>query len=215
MEFRDYVRIIRQRGWLIIVLALLVAAGAFGYSRMQTPVYEASARLLITTRPDFGQTQSARLLLRDYAAWLRSSYRAADVIEQLQLDMVPSALAGDVTVAAGTSESIIQIDVESTDPDLARDIARVWAELLIQRRERENVDLRQEDRIEAELIDDPTVALARPNTKINTVAGAVFGALLGLIIIFALEWIASGVLRRPEDIERHLEIPVVGSIPHQ
>lgn len=215
MEFKDYVRILRQRGWLIILLAILTAGAAFGYSRMQTPVYEASARLLITSRPDFGQTQATRTLLRDFAIWLNSSYRAEAVIEQLQLDMTPRQLLGDVTIASATSESVVQIEVENTNPDLARDISRVWAQLLIDRRRQENANLRQEDRIEAELVDDPTVGLKSPITRINTAAGAVFGALLGIVVIFVLEWIESGILRRPEDVERYLEIPVVGRIPHK
>lgn len=213
MEFKDYIRIIRQRGWLIVLLAVLTAAAAFGFSRMQTPVYEASARLLITSRPDFGQAQAVRLRLRDMAVWLNSSLRAQDVIDQLQLDMQPLALMGDVTVAAATSESIIQINVENSDPDLAKDIARVWAEQLIALRLEENADLRAEDRIEAELIDDPAVALESPQTKINTAAGAVFGALLGIVTILILEWLESGILRRPEDVERYLDIPVIGRIP--
>lgn len=215
MEFQDYLRILRQRGWMIILLALLTAAAAFGFSRMQTPIYEASARLLITSRPDFGQAQAVRIRLRDMAAWLNSSLRAQDVIDQLRLDMQPLSLLGDVTVAAATSESIIEISVENTDPDLARDIARVWAEQLIELRRIDNADLRAEDRIEAELIDNPTVALESPQTKINTAAGAVFGALLGIVVVFLIEWLESGILRRAEDIERHLDIPVIGRIPQQ
>jgi capsular polysaccharide biosynthesis protein len=215
VELSDYIRILRRRGWLIILLAILTAGASFGFSRMQTPVYTASARLLISTRPDFGQTQAARTLLRDYAAWLRSSYRAEEVIEQLQLDVRPQELLGDVTIAAGTSESIIEIEVENTNPSLASDIARVWAERLIVRRRDENANLREEDRIQAELIDDPVVGLESPRTRINTAAGAVFGALLGIVVIFILEWIESGVVRRPEDVERYLEIPVIGNIPQR
>lgn len=215
MELSDYVRILRRRGWVIILVAFLSAAAAFGFSRMQTPVYEASARLLITSRPDFGQTQAARTLLRDYAAWLRSSYRAETVIDELKLDMTPQQLFGDVTVAAATSESIIEISVESTDPDLAKAIAGAWAEQLILWRQQENADLREEDRIKAQLIDEPTVGLASPQTRINVAAGFVLGVLLGIVIVFVLEWIESGVVRRAEDVERYLDIPVVGSIPQK
>ena len=42
--------------------------------------------LVVYTRPDFGQTQAASALLRDFAAWLRSSYRAADVIDETRQD---------------------------------------------------------------------------------------------------------------------------------
>ena len=215
MEFKDYVRVLRRRGWLIILLAVLTAGAAFAFSKMQTPVYEASARLLITSRPDFGQTQAARELRRDFATYLRSSLRAGDVIEELQLDMTPFELLGDAQIAASTSENVVQVTVENTNPELAKAIARTWAEQLIIWRNEQNAALREEDRIKAQLLDEPTVALDRPQTTINTLAGGVFGALLGVVVVFLLEWIESGIVRRPEDVERYLDIPVVGTIPHQ
>lgn len=214
MELNDYIRIVRRRGWLIILLAILTAIAAFGFSKVQTPVYQASAKLLILSRPDFGQTQTASALVRDYAAWLRSTYRAQEVIDTLDLDMTPGELLGDVTIAYGTSETIVQIDVENTEPSLAVDIARTWAEQLIIWRTEQNAGLRQEDRISAELLDDPVPGLESPKTLINTAAGGVFGALLGVILIFGLEWLESGIVRRSEDVERYLDIPVIGTIPN-
>lgn len=213
MNLNDYGRILRRRWWIILLLAVLTAGVAFVFSRAQEAEYTATARLLITTRPDFGQTQAARALVREYAAWMDSTYRAADVIDELQLDMTPGELKGQVTVAAASAESIIMIEAENTRPDVAVNIARVWAEQLIHWRSEENAGLRQEDRIGAQLIDDPVTGAPSPNVKINALAGAVFGALVGVILIFLLEWLESGVVRRPDDVERYLDIPVVGSIP--
>ena len=214
MELSDYLRILRQRGWLIILLAVLTAAAAFGFSKIQTPVYESNLRMLVQpSRTDFGQAQAAKQLLRGYVQWINSSYRAASVIDELQLDMTPSQLLGDVDVASDESSFVIQLNVENSDPDLANDIARAWANTFIQWRIEDNATQRKEDRVNAEFIDDPQAGLARPNTKINAAAGAVFGALLGIILVLALEWIESGVLRRSEDVERYLDIPVIGTIP--
>ena len=215
MELADYLRILRQRGWLIILLAVLTAGAAFGYSKMQEPVYKSTARMLITSRPDFGQTQAAQALLRDYAEWMRSSLRARAVIDEMGLDMSPPQLLGDVTIAASTSTSVIMIEVENTNLDVANDIARAWGNTLIRWRNEENAGLRKEDHIDAQFVDDPTGGLDRPRAMINTAAGAVFGALLGVILIFVLEWIESGIVRRAEDVERYLDIPVIGSIPNQ
>lgn len=214
MELSDYMRILRQRGWLIIVLAILTAGSAYIYSKMQPAVYESNVRVLITSRPDFGQTQATKALLRDFAAYLNSSFIAADVIEALQLDMTPEQLLGTVTIAPATDSNIIQIDVKNTNGDLANDIARSWAEQLIIYRNQENAGLRKEDRIEAQLLDNPRYALDSPRVNINTAAGGVFGALLGIILIFVLEWLASGIMRRSEDVERFLDVPVIGKIPH-
>ena len=215
MDLGDYFRILRQRGWLIILLAVLTAAAAYGYSRMQQPIYKSTARLLITHRPDFGQSQAARALLRDYAEWMNSTYRAAEVINEMGLDMSPPELLGDVTIAPSDSTSIIIIEVESTNLSVANDIGRTWGNTLIRWRNQENAGLRREDHIDAEFVDDPTGGLDSPKTNINTAAGAVFGALIGVILIFVLEWLESGIVRRPDDVERYLDIPVIGSIPNQ
>lgn len=216
MELSDYLRILRQRGWLIILMAVLTAVAAYGFSRMQTPLYESNLKLLVRpARTDFGQSQAARELLGNYEQWMRSSYRAQEVINQLQLDMTAETLLGDMSVASDRLGLVIQVAVENTDPNLANDIARVWGDLLIQWQNQENDKNRQEDRITIEFQDDPRAGLTSPQTKINTAAGFIFGALLGLIIIFVLEWIESGVMRRPEDIDRYLEVPIVGTIPNK
>lgn len=216
MELSDYLRILRQRGWLIILVAALTALAAFGFSKMQTPVYQSSLRILVQpARTDFGQAQAAKQLLRGYVQWIYSSYRAAAVIDELQLDMLPQELLGDVEVASDDSSFVIQINAENTDPDLANDITRTWGNIFIQWRIDDNADQRKEDRVDAEFIDDPRAGLDRPQTRINVAAGLVFGALLGIVIVFVLEWLESGVVRRREDIERYLEVPVIGTIPHQ
>jgi capsular polysaccharide biosynthesis protein len=216
VDIGDYIRVLRQRGWIIILVALLTAAAAYGFSKMQTPVYESSLRMLVQpARTDFGQSQAAKLLLRGYVQWIRSSYRAASVIDELQLDMEPGELLGDVEVASDDSSFVIQINAENTDPDLANRITRAWGNLFIQWRIDDNATQRKEDRVDVEFIDDPQAGLDRPKSKINAAAGLVFGAMVGVIIIFILEWIESGVMRRSEDIERYLDIPVIGKIPEK
>jgi capsular polysaccharide biosynthesis protein len=215
MELSDYIRILRQRGWVIILVAVLTAGAAFGFSKMQTEVYKSSLRLLVLpSRTDLGQSLAAKELLRSYEQWLRSGYRSQQVINILQLDMKAEQLLGDISVASDNSSFVIQLNVENTDPDLANDIARTWGNQLIHWIDGNNHELRKEDRITVELIDEPQAGLDSPNTKINTAAGGVFGALLGVIVIFVLEWIESGIVRRSEDVEKYLDIPVIGSIPN-
>ena len=214
MELTDYFRILRQRGWVIIVLMALTAAAAFGFSKMQTPVYQSNLRMLVQpSRTDFGQAQAAKTLLTSYEQWLYSSYRAQAVINNLQLDMTPGELLSDVRVASDGNSFIISLSVDNTDPNLANDIARAWGNELIMWQNANNDKLNKEDRITIEFVDDPQAGLDRPDTMINTAAGAVFGLLLGVALIFLLEWLASGVIRRTEDVERYLDIPVIGSIP--
>jgi len=214
MELQDYIRIIKRRGWIIILLMVMTAAAAFAFSKLQTPIYKSSVEILVQpARPDFGLAQSAKLLLRSYVSWMNTDTRAQKVIEQLQLDRIPGELRSDVAIASDESRLVIQITVEDPDGDLANDIARTWRDLFIQWRTDENSLLRKEDQVKATQLDEPVYGLARPKWKINVLAGAIFGALVGGVIVFVLEWIESGVMRRPEDIDRYLGLSLVGAIP--
>jgi capsular polysaccharide biosynthesis protein len=169
MELSDYSRILKQRGWIIILVAVLTAAAAFGFSKLQTPVYESTLRILVQpARTDFGQAQAAKQLLRGYVQWINSSYRAAKVIDELKLDLIPDQLLSDFEVASDESSFVIQLNVENTDPDLANDVARTWGNIFIQWRVDDNATQRKEDRVDAEFIDDPRAGLDRPKTMINT-----------------------------------------------
>lgn len=214
MELKDYFRILRQRGWILIVLAIITAGSAYGYSRMQPTEFESTVKILVSpSRTDFGLTQTVKLLLRNYTQWMSSTKRAQKVIDELGLDMTPEQLLGNVGISADESSFVIQLEVRDSDQQNANDIARTWGNQLIQWVDANNAQLRKEDRINVELVDDPRISGVRPNVRVNTMAGAVFGALVGIILIFLLEWIASGILRRKEDIEKHLDIPVIGTIP--
>jgi capsular polysaccharide biosynthesis protein len=213
MELADYIRILRKRWWIIAVAVVLTAGSAFIFSRLQTPVYESSAQILVKVRPDLGLTQSAKWLLRSYVARMYTRDWAERVIELGQLPMTPKKLMGNVTVASDESRFVIQIDVEDYDGDVANDIARTWSDLFIQWRNSENATQRKEDRVEAELLDQPTYVQSWPKTKIVTAAGGIFGLVIAGVVIFFLEWLEAGVIRTPQDLERQLNLTVMGAIP--
>lgn len=214
MELQDYLRILRRRGWIIILLAVMTAAAAFAFSKLQTEIFESSVEILVVpARSDLGLTQSTKWLLRSYVSWMNTDTRAQEVINLLSLDRMPGDLRSDVKIASDESRFVIQLTVEDPDGDQANDIAQAWTDLFIQWRNAENAKQRKEDRVDAIQLDPPRYGLARPKWKINVMAGTIMGALVGGAIVFALEWIESGVVRRPEDIQRYLGLPLLGAIP--
>jgi capsular polysaccharide biosynthesis protein len=217
MQLQTYFRILWRRGWIMALLAVATAASAFVFSRIveaRAPVYKSTIKILVQpARTDFGQTQAAAGLLRSYVAWMDSTYRAADVIDALQLDTTPQELRSDVTIASDNSRLVIQLDVENGNGDLANDIAREWANLFIQWRNERNQEVLREDRIDAFILDDPIYVLDSPKTLVNTAAGGILGFLIGLGIVFVLEYMEAGIIRAPEDVGRYLDVPVLGAIP--
>jgi capsular polysaccharide biosynthesis protein len=214
MSLADYVRLLQRRGWILIVVAALTTVSAYVFSRVQTTVWKSSIVVGIQpTRPDFGLTQSAKDLLRYYAAVITTRTYAQKVINSQQLDMVPDELLGDVTIAPDASRFVIQIDFKSESAELANSVTQAWATALVDWRNSENAKIRREDQVEAVILDPPQQSVDSPKTTVNTLAGGILGLLLGGVIIFLLEYLESNVLRSPQDIERALSLSVLGAIP--
>lgn len=214
MNLLDYIRIIWRRGWIILLLAAIAAVSAYFLSTRQQPIYRSTQKVLIQpSRNDLGLAEATIRLLNSYVVYLDSELVARRVIDQLQLDMLPGELKSNVTIAADQLRLTVQIDVDLPDGDLANDVARVWGEQLVQFRNQQNQTVRREDRIDALLPDVSRYSLLRPRPAINAAAGAVLGLLLGGMLVFALEYLESSVIRRRDDLERVLEMPVLASVP--
>lgn len=204
--------LLRRRGWIILLAAALTAASAFVFSRLQTEVWEATVRILVQpTRPDFGLTTSAKNLLRSYVQWMDTRQNAQRVIDSLKLDMIPENL--DRTITSEDENFIIQVEVRSQNIRTAGEAAKRWAELFVEWRTADNNRLRREDQVDALILDEPAISRFRPQTTVNTLAGAILGALLGGIVIFVLEYLESNTLRSRQDIERALGLSVLGAVP--
>ncbi len=215
MSLVDYFRILIRRGWILLLLALLAGGSAYFLSRVQTPVYTATQTVLIQpSRTDLGLAEASIRLLEPLAVYLTSNERAQEIIDNLQLDMTAGQLLGATKFATDQFRLTIKIEVESTDQNLASQIARAWGQELSDYRNERNQVARREDRVEAILPDQPTIAQVAPRPTFVAAAAAILGLLIGGIIVFVLEYIESGIVRRRDDLERQLEIPVLASIPH-
>ncbi len=214
MKIQDYVRVLRRRGWIIAVSIVATALSALVFSRLQVPMYRSSIEVSIElARPDFGLTQTAKLLLRSYAYSIHSEENAQLVINQLGLLQTPRDLVGDVKVVADDSLLVIKIEADHPDGEMANRIALTWAQLLVSWRNEQNARQNREDRVYASIIDMPSYRQVRPRTAINVAAGGIFGLVLGGAMVFALEWMDAGVVREPKRMEEDLGLAVLGVIP--
>lgn len=214
MNLMDYGRILLRRGWIILLLALIGAGSAYYFSTQQTTIWRATQRVLVQPiRADLSLTQSAKSLLAQYAAYLNSEFMAQRVIDTLSLDMLPQELMGVVDIAPIDLSLQIQIDVDMPQAEVAGAVAREWGLLLVDFRNRENQAALRQDRILADLQDNPAISLVQPRPTIYAAAGGVLGALVGVMIVLVLEFLESNIIRRREDIER-ADLSVLASIPH-
>jgi capsular polysaccharide biosynthesis protein len=212
LSLSEYFRILRRWGWLLVLATVLTAGAAYVFSKVQTPIFRSTVVVNLQTRVDLGTTESAKNLLRSYVTVINTETYAQKVIDELQLDRTAGDLLGNVTIASDESRFVIQIDVRDPSPDVANNIALAWANQLVAWRDQQNAQQQQPDKVTAVIVDLPKPSLYRPITKINVLAGAILGLLVGGIIVFVVEYIDSGIIRSSDDLDR-LNLAVLGAIP--
>ncbi len=215
MEIRDYLAILRKRGWIILLVMAITIVSAFVFSKLQMPVYRSTVYLnVIPARLDWGLQQTVKGLMRNYAGNITSRKTAMEVITRLELDITPGQLSQKLTVRPIEEDFLIEIDADDYDPLIARDIAQTTAEVFVEDINVHMLDQDKRDRVDVTLLDNALPGtLHKPKLKINLLAGAVFGTLVGGLVVFFLEWLEADILRTREDVENYTGLAVLGVIP--
>jgi len=215
MELKTYFTILRRRGWIILLAALIAGVAAFGFSRLQEPIYR--ARILVSVLParaDWGLSNSTKDLLRNFQTNLLTHRMANKVIDRAQLDMHSDLLLSELEINPEPDRFVIEIVAKDPDPQTAVSIVQTMAQIFTEEREAWNQEQDKRDQIDVTIVDNARDApLWRPKPLTNALAGLILGALLGAGVIVLLEWIEAGALRTAEDVERVLNLSVLGAIP--
>jgi capsular polysaccharide biosynthesis protein len=215
MTIQEYIRIIQRRGWIIVVAVLLAAAGAFGVSSFQEEMYRSTVHVsTVPARPDWGLGNTAKDLMRNFAANLQTPEIAQRVIDRAQLDMNPYDFLSQVNVIAESSDFTIRIEARARDGEMATLMALTLADEFVEERTayyaQQDLNNRIEVKIRSRAIGYDQY---QPKPLVNAIAGGALGLLLGLALVLMLTWVESDLLRTPAALERALGVPVLGAIP--
>jgi capsular polysaccharide biosynthesis protein len=119
-----------------------------------------------------------------------------------------------VNLSANEADLTITIEARHPMPAVAAKMAQTLAEVFVSFHNQENLQIDQQDRVLVNILVNATSPdIFSPKTSVNTFAGAILGALIGVIIVFVLEWLESDIVRTAEDVERVIGVTVLGSIP--
>ena len=218
MELSEYIRLALRWGWIVALLALLAAGGAYLYSERQTPVYEARTRLAVRpARPlEPGVGGSVSALLRSLAGDIASHSFVQEVVERGRLKgLSADALLSGRTLAVDVdpADSTLSVSVRLPDPGQAVDVAHQIAALFVTRREAWNEQQLPELRVAVQVLDAPrNTGRYSPQTRLYVMGGGALGAALGAAIAAVLEWLAAANVRSVRDLEQ-LGVPALGAIP--
>jgi len=183
--------ILRRRWWIVVVAVALTTGGAFALATLRHPQYTSTAEVIIEPeRPEWGLTQSAKMLLYTYMTLIDSRRKADEVVAALPFPATPEDVLENSDFTVESDRMVIRIEVEDDDGDQANIIAAGWAQQLIDWRNEKNALQRKEDRVYATLRDYPTYSQSWPPGKRTVlVGGGVLGLALAGAVIFVLEWL--------------------------
>ena len=132
-ELRRYYFLLLRWWWLIALCTLLGAGAAFAVSFYTTPVYSASATMLVNQAPtgtssDYQALVTTERLATTYSQMMSGRPVMETVIAALGLPDWPDGLAKTIQVSPVRDTNLIRLSVERTDPYQAARIANAIAD---------------------------------------------------------------------------------------
>ena len=214
MRMQDYFNVVIKRWWLILLVAFSAAVAAYGFSKLRTPIYRSQTIYsVLFNRLDTGGNMFADQLLNGYVNLVYQPDRMQEISDRLGLDLPGQALMEYVRLQPQPDQMRIVIEADYFDPTRAQAIASAVGEQLNTYVVEANRNLQGEDRVSLMRAQSAQVGyLAKPITRVNVLAGALLGAVVGLLLCFMLEYL-DDTLKNAADVERFAELTTIGAIP--
>lgn len=219
MELQHYLTILRDRWISALVTAFLVLGAVVALTLLQTPEYQATNRVFVQTQAGSSVADLssgvnfASQQITSYADVATTPLVLDPVIDELGLDTTARELAGRISTTVPPETLILEITVTDEDPAQAAAIANTTSESLrAQVAALETSD--EEPTVELTVITPATepTSPASPSIPRNVAVGLVLAVLAGVAIAIMRDLLDNRV-RRPDDIERLFEQPVIAAIP--
>ncbi|HEV0635497.1 TPA: capsular biosynthesis protein CpsC [Streptococcus pneumoniae] len=205
-----------KRKLVILLVAIITSSVAFAYSTFVIkPEFTSTTRSYVVNR-DQGEKsgltnqdlQAGTYLVKDYREIILSQDVLEEVVSDLKLDLTPKGLANKIKVTVPVDTRIVSISVKDKQPEeasrIANSLREVAAEKIVAVTRVSDVTTLEEAR--------PATTPSSPNVRRNTLFGFLGGAVVTVIAVLLIELLDTRV-KRPEDVEDVLQIPLLGLVP--
>ena len=209
VDLREYFGIVKKRFWIVALITIIavVVSGVISFF-MLNPVYEAKSTLIVNTE----KNEETQMITGDqFNVTQKLAVTYGEIIKSRSvLDDEYGDLVKNVTVSPVKDTQIISISVQDTNKEKARDIANEIPKVF--KKEAKRITKANDIQVidKAILPQNPI----KPNKMMNMAIAAVLGAMIGLFVVFLIEYL-DNKLKTPQDIEKHLGLSVLGVVPNE
>lgn len=205
-----------KKRWKIIVLTTVLAtvvSGIFSFFVI-SPTYEASTKIFIGKEGAESEGYNSsdvsmyQNLIKTYSELIKTKDLVNKAINNSEYDLSVNSVLNCITVNTLTGTQILQISYQSKSPSIAKNILESITNEFITKAEElvpnGNVKILES----VELPKNPVA----PNKTMNIAIAFILGMMVGFGIVFLLEYL-DNTYKNKEQLEKDLDIPVLGVIP--
>lgn len=216
LDLKEFFTKILHKWYIAVSLIIVCLIAAFFYTTLLcTPLYETTAKLYVfNNNNQTGQVSTSDLsvstyLAKDYTELILDRVILSEVIKKLDLNCSYGALKSSVSVSTPESTRFILITVRTTEPKLSKKIADTICTVS----QNKIIELMNVDRVN--IIGEAFVPTApcSPNLSRNMTFGFLIGFALA-VIIMAILTLKDDAISSNEDVEKYLQLSVLGIIPY-
>ena len=217
LSVNDVLHAFRRRMWVILAATILAGALAIGFSIGQTPMYEASIKILVgQNQNDAAEGLGSEIpglqqLTQTMTQALQTRPVAQAVIEQQGLRISPEQFLENLTVEQVANTQFIEVAYKDANPQRAKEIADAIGEVFSEQVSEVSPSA---NAINATLWERAAVPVepVSPNFLLNTLLAMALGLLIGVGIASLLEYLDDS-WNSPEEVERISGVPTLGVVP--
>ena len=205
-----------KKRWKIIVLTTVLAtvvSGIFSFFVI-SPTYEASTKIFIGKEGAESEGYNSsdvsmyQNLIKTYSELIKTKDLVNKAIDNSEYDLSVNSVLNGITVNTLTGTQILQISYQSKSPSIAKNMLESITNEFITKAEElvpnGNVKILES----VELPKNPVA----PNKTMNIAIAFILGMMVGFGIVFLLEYL-DNTYKNKEQLEKDLDIPVLGVIP--
>ncbi|HBC4361906.1 TPA: capsule biosynthesis protein CapA [Staphylococcus aureus] len=212
LDLSKFMKAIKKNWKLLLILPIIFMLIALLMTMfLMKPKYESNTQVLVNQKEKKSElmaqeVQSNIQLVNTYSEIVKSP-RILDEVAKKNKKYSASEIKSMLTATTQAESQILNVNIESGSKKdaekVANDIAKVFSD--------EMPDIMNVDNVTILSKANGTASKVSPSLIINLAIGLILGLILALIIIILKE-IFDKRIRTEEDIERELNIPVLGSI---
>ena len=198
-------------------MAATVVATLAGYAYLKAPWVQArwrsSVLLQATGRLDYGNFLALEKELRPLAEQVLQLGVMREVDQTLHTDLGAETMLEHTRAEPVQDSDQIRIDVEDADPTRASQLSLAIADVYTQQHNAREQGKLREERVILQPLDRPTQAtLIWPQTRILVPAAGLLGLIVAGMVVLGRLYLDDSI-RTPGDVQRYLELPVIGLVP--